>query len=63
MTARRKGFKFVMAIPGDERIVAMLVHNKVLHFATDKGVYKIKKNRVVKIIEVSGKEGIGYERF
>ncbi len=55
---RRKGFKFITAIPEDERIVAMLVHNKQLYFATDKGIYKIKKSRVIKIIEVSGKEGM-----
>lgn len=58
MIARREGFSYVTALPSDERIVGMVVHNKKLHFATDKGIYKIKKGKAVKIISVSGKEGI-----
>ena len=55
---RREGFKFVTALPADERIVAMIEYEKEIYFATDKGVYRMRGGEAVKIIAVSGKEGI-----
>jgi hypothetical protein len=59
---RREGFKFVTALPADERIVAMIEHEKAVFFATDKGVYRMKGGKAGKIISVSGKEGIAMGR-
>jgi hypothetical protein len=55
---RIEGFKVVTALPADERIVAMIEYEKEIYFATDKGVYRMRGGEAVKIIAVSGSEGM-----